>query len=515
MRSFILLSILTSLPFTFGQNLLPGGDLETPGAPGFIAEGDVTYGPLAYVSREHVGRGFRFSGAKAGNAGTLSTTVNSLPAGHRWFRLRINAMAEDHFAVANDGLYLEAAFFKNAGATSLDKVRQRIYGIVANEREDLKDKGTNKSLGHGVWRFYDLEFRTPFAEVDTLVVSAGFAEAVGGTNHTQFLIDEMSLSAIPDPASYRPAKTAGALADPPALASLLPLGGRWYFDPKGGDKTAPAQFDHTNSDQLLYLGGGLEAPFADNMSAIMQPGFYDLSGEMVTERREVTDNLVITLTETHLVMKTRGLPNHPTATFPDRWRSLDGNPNYVQEQDKTYYIPFAQTDNPERKAMQDESNNDYALPGGPIGIAVNGVVFFNPFDHILTADAVFRLDRCCGHPAPNKQYHYHKYPACVKSPWSDDGRGHSPVIGFSFDGYPVYGPYEAKGVLALESDNKLNEFNIHEDEARGLHYHVTPGHFPHIIGGHWGREDPLNRRRGGGGGGPRPGGQRPGGPPGR
>jgi hypothetical protein len=162
--------------------------------------------------------------------------------------------------------------------------------------------------------------------------------------------------------------------------------------------------------------------------------------------------------------------------------------------------------------MQNKTNNDHALPMGPIGVAVNGVVFFNPFDHLLDADAIWRLDRCCGHPAPNSMYHYHKYPVCVKSPWSDDGTGHSPLIGFAFDGFAIYGPYESAGELAKDSrTNRLNEFNVHRDEARGWHYHVTPGKFPHIIGGYWGEADPSNRR------GPPPGGPngRPGfGPPG-
>ena len=153
---------------------------------------------------------------------------------------------------------------------------------------------------------------------------------------------------------------------------------------------------------------------------------------------------------------------------------------------------------------------------GPIGLALNGVVFFNPFDHLLDEDAVWRLDRCCGHPSPNSMYHYHKYPVCVKSPWTDDGEDHSPLIGFAFDGYPVYGPYESEGVLAKDlKNNSLNDFNIHRDEDRGWHYHVTPGRFPHIIGGYWGVADARNQQRRGppGRGGPPPGG-RPG-PPGR
>jgi len=138
--------------------------------------------------------------------------------------------------------------------------------------------------------------------------------------------------------------------------------------------------------------------------------------------------------------------------------------------------------------------NKRGLPMGPIGVAVNGVVFFNPFDHIEDADAVWRVDRCCGHPSPTSAYHYHKYPVCVNTPWADDGTNHSPLIGFAFDGFPVFGPYEGKGLLAKDSkENPLNEFNLHSDDVRGPHYHVTPGKFPHIIGGYWGETDALNR----------------------
>ncbi len=49
--------------------------------------------------------------------------------------------------------------------------------------------------------------------------------------------------------------------------------------------------------------------------------------------------------------------------------------------------------------------------------------------------------------------------------------------------------------------NPLNEFNLHEDAERGPHYHVTPGKFPHIIGGFWGVAE---MRRGGPPGGGRP-----------
>ena len=50
-----------------------------------------------------------------------------------------------------DDLYLKVEFLKNQGADSLDLVKERIYPKVEQERTDLKDAGTNKSLGNGTW----------------------------------------------------------------------------------------------------------------------------------------------------------------------------------------------------------------------------------------------------------------------------------------------------------------------------------------------------------------------------
>jgi hypothetical protein len=161
---------------------------------------------------------------------------------------------------------------------------------------------------------------------------------------------------------------------------------------------------------------------ADNTTAWLRAGYKDVSGKIVEADRFVPDNVTVSLTGTHLVVRSKNLPNHPTAAFPDRWRSLDGNPNFIQEQDSAWYIPLAPRENPQHIAMKNQNNNDHALPMGPIGVAVNGVVFFNPFDHLLDEDAVWRLDRCCGHPAPNSMYHYHKYPVCVKSPSGSNWR---------------------------------------------------------------------------------------------
>jgi hypothetical protein len=137
---------------------------------------------------------------------------------------------------------------------------------------------------------------------------------------------------------------------------------------------------------------------------------------------------------------------------------------------------------------------------GPIGMALNGVVFFNPFEaggmNAVEGYSEVWLDSCCGHPQQHGVYHYHKYPSCVKSPFPDDGKQHSPVIGFAWDGFPIYGPYEESGVMAkdLNGSTALDVCNGHTDSVRGYHYHVTPGRFPYTIGGYAGIPEGSNGR---------------------
>jgi len=204
--------------------------------------------------------------------------------------------------------------------------------------------------------------------------------------------------------------------------------------------------------------------------------------------------VTVSFDATSLIIHTKSLPNHPTGKFPE---AGGGNPNYIQEQLATYYLPLNPVENP-KHVVTAKDNSNHALPMGPIGVAVNGVVFFNPFD-AGSQDASNIMDYCCGHPNPDGLYHYHKYPICINSPWADEGTGHSPLLGWAFDGFPIYGPYVKAGVLAKDATGAdgLNDFNIHLDAERGWHYQVTPGKFPYIIGGYWGTEDPRNAMGGG------------------
>jgi len=176
------------------------------------------------------------------------------------------------------------------------------------------------------------------------------------------------------------------------------------------------------------------------------------------------------------VVRSNGLPNHPTATFPN-----PDNPNRIVPQDYTFYLPLR----PRR------AEKPTPLPMGPIGVAVNGIPFYNPYNaegqNAVSGLYAEVFDSCCGHPDQQGRYHYHKYPVCLKTPFRDRPGAHSPVIGYAFDGYALYGPQGENGLPPTD----LDACNGHEDSERGYHYHATK-RFPYLLGGYRGVVDGRN-----------------------
>ena len=122
-----------------------------------------------------------------------------------------------------------------------------------------------------------------------------------------------------------------------------------------------------------------------------------------------------------------------------------GNPNQAENQNFCYKI----TRNPQ------ESSNPQETGMGHIGVWSNGVSIFNAKDAfsynnqgVWNQDAlVFEgssFDECLGHPAPNGEYHNHINPTCLYDDLDD--QNHSPIIGYAFDGFPVYGAFAYSNV---------------------------------------------------------------------
>ncbi|MCX5658894.1 MAG: YHYH protein [Planctomycetota bacterium] len=194
-------------------------------------------------------------------------------------------------------------------------------------------------------------------------------------------------------------------------------------------------------------------------------------------------NVKVEVTDKYFVVHADGIPDHTTGDFPNAT-----NPNRIVKQSYVFKVP--------RHPVKAEKVTK--LPMGPIGVAVNGVPFYNPYNaegRDAAKNEVF--DSCCGHPDPMGRYHYHIYPRCIHTSFTDAPKEHSPLIGYAFDGYAIFGPNGEGGTPPAD----LDECNGHTDATRGYHYHVT-NKFPYILGGYRGEVERGNLDGGGRGPGP-------------
>jgi YHYH protein len=482
-------------------------EVDTPSKPvDYEMKGAAFWGLLGSAI-DFATHGIIFPGDAPGG-GSIAQMVRLDPARGRWIDFRFRGLAEDGFSVTDNSLKMKIEFYSKNGADYLDCASLPFYDQIETDRKNLTVNGDYHKGGAAVWRSYELEELLPFKEVDAVKIIVSYDAAQATTpEHAAFLVDDFSLvqhdhsvTGRVDPAD-RIAAVKAATVD---ISQLVSLGGRWYYEPAPGEivgNSTPLVVTGENADRLFYKSDRLINPFLDNMTAWLRAGYKDEQGNIVTQDRFVPDNVVLTFKgDGFLTLTSKNLPNHPTAKFPGF------NPSYIQEMTKTYKLPLEPVLDPDAKAMTDNDSN-HALPMGPIGVAVNGVVFFNPFDASMR-DASNIMDYCCGHPNPLNQYHYHKYPICVNTPFVDKGDAPSQVIGFAFDGLPIYGPYQEAGVMAKDSTtNPLNDFNACYDDVRGWHYHVTPGKFPYLIGGYFAKVEAGNIQHfgpPGGGNGPPP-----------
>lgn len=204
----------------------------------------------------------------------------------------------------------------------------------------------------------------------------------------------------------------------------------------------------------------------------------------------------ITNDGTYITIKTNGSPDHKSIYYPSGnalYEDFSGttfggsnfvkNPNSILAQSYTFKIPV----NPA------EASSKQATPLGPIGVALNGVPFFNQYagpNQPLTNEIV-SFDRYWGHPAPGGMYHYHVEPlflTTVKFTKSD-------LLGFLLDGFPVYGPMENGTTV---SNSILDAYHGHKyatsDFPNGIyHYHITSTD-PYINGnGFYGTPGTISR----------------------
>ena len=184
----------------------------------------------------------------------------------------------------------------------------------------------------------------------------------------------------------------------------------------------------------------------------------------------------VTSDGTFITIKTNGVPDHKSIYFVANnanYQTFSGityagytfnkNPNSIASFNYTFKIPF----NPK------VASTHSATPLGAIGVALNGVPFFNQYagpNQPLTNE-LMSFDQYYGHPAQNGNYHYHAEPLYLTTVKATK----SSLLGFLLDGFPVYGT-EENGVKVTNAmlDAYHGHTHVTVDYPSGIyHYHIT------------------------------------------
>ncbi|HEY3948695.1 YHYH protein [Phenylobacterium sp.] len=213
----------------------------------------------------------------------------------------------------------------------------------------------------------------------------------------------------------------------------------------------------------------------------IKDGHWDPDAKPVVEGQVEWPNAAITISVENdkRVIRANSLPRHPTGEFPikagTRAYDYDRNPNHIAERQVLLTLP----------AQPVAADRPACVPMGMIGFAVSGVAIFNAFDATLRDAPAYEIqDRCNGHPERTSQYHYHNWSPCLAQ---GTGKPDPQVpVGWMLDGFPILGPYDAKGVAITDAD--LDECHGRTGPVKSdgrtvvtYHYRFTL-EFPYTIG---------------------------------
>lgn len=135
----------------------------------------------------------------------------------------------------------------------------------------------------------------------------------------------------------------------------------------------------------------------------------------------------------YVYISSSGIPAYSIGPWP-------GDPNTASDQNFVFQIP---------RNPVEETGTHTSTPLGTTAVLINGVAVFNAEDaHTYNNLGIWHrnavvveassFDTCLGHPQMQGIYHHHQNPGCL---YTADPTKHSPILGYAFDGYPIYGPY--------------------------------------------------------------------------
>ena len=200
----------------------------------------------------------------------------------------------------------------------------------------------------------------------------------------------------------------------------------------------------------------------------------------------------------NVYVATNGIPSYITGPF------LDGNPSLATSQNAIFKLPLNPVKNTGNPVNTNPNN---------IGLFINGVALFDyrdgvswksstgalaggPLggmgDNVWNRDAIVaeRLGFDCakGHPAMGN-YHHHQNPSAFSLDLSVisticnlyvadglyliDSNVHAPLIGFAYDGFPIYGAYGYKnldgtgGIVRMKSSYQYRNISTRTQYANG------------------------------------------------
>lgn len=189
---------------------------------------------------------------------------------------------------------------------------------------------------------------------------------------------------------------------------------------------------------------------------------------------QFTNGVTVSFEGSTVVLKTTDMPDHKSPYFgagnsmyEAPQSGMQVNPNRIASQNITFRVPVS----PASATASD-------TPLGPIGIAVNGVVFYNQYAAMrqpLTTE-IISFDRYNGHPNQQNQYHYHFEPVSITA------SSKSRLIGVLLDGFPVYGPTEKDGSAPSGLDSCHGHVGATAEFASGIYHYHTSTDVPYISG---------------------------------
>ena len=250
--------------------------------------------------------------------------------------------------------------------------------------------------------------------------------------------------------------------------------------------------DNLTGENFTVAANGCSYPsYLDNVWMCIGGGVMvqDLSGN-----DEEECSVTISSDGVYMTISTPGIANH------DMEGGTAGN---IVAQDFDWKLPLTPTNNTNCNPSVSIDGCDIAPDRGPVAVAVNGVPFYGPEDGpggdaVAHEIGIYDEDRqeidlgiCGAHTGPGG-YHYHFDGNCMH--WHDetnedseyefskvDNGTHSPIIGFAFDGYPIYGSYgHVDGNVTLMRSNYI----LKENSGMGYNgiddYEYSPDNGGHL-----------------------------------